>query len=385
MKIEDWYRSLPMRLMRQQILGDDILSNCTSCYHEEEVGYESRRIKENFKSIIFTEQAFDKSFQQSPWIKHFNNDQFDGVPIDWHVDFGNECNLTCKMCRPAASSAIAAILRRHNKHDGSIKVSWTSNPTAWANFLSAVDNIPLRRIHVMGGEPTMMKKYHEFIDYLIEKKRFEISLSFVSNGTMINQQLLDKLKLFNNIDMEVSIESISKANDYVRQGSDINQLMANIKNLHKQQGDRLQLVLRTVPQLLSISRYVDLIQFAWDNSLIIEGIPLTRPNFLAVNVLPWDYRQQLIPSLEALRDEITATITFNSIQNGRSKGTLAQKLSRECDAMINLLKESTPANVKELRKELVDHCMFWDKEHGYDINEHVPEVANMLIDWGYCV
>ena len=385
MKIEDWYRSEPMRLMRQQILGNDKLSNCAACYHEEDVGYESRRIKENFKSIIFTEQAFDKSFLQSPWNKHFVNDEFDGVPIDWHVDFGNECNLTCKMCRPAASSAIAAIMRRHNKHDGSIKVSWTSNPTAWANFLSAVDNIPLRRIHVMGGEPTMMKKYHEFIDYLIDKKRFEISLSFVSNGTMINQQLLDKLKLFKNIDMEISIESVSKVNDYIRQGSNIDQLLANIENLHTQQGDKLQLVMRTVPQLLSISRYIDVIRYAWDNKLVIEGIPLTRPNYLAVNVLPWEYRQRLIPALSELRDEIAANITFNSIQNGRSNGTIPQKLARECEAMINLLRESTPDNVADLRRELVEHCVFWDKEHGYDISDYVPEVASMMLDWGYSV
>jgi sulfatase maturation enzyme AslB (radical SAM superfamily) len=383
LKIEDWFKSDAMTIARELIRGNHQLPYCVSCYHEENIGHESRRIKENFKSVIFTELAFEKSYSQSPWIEKFEGKQSVDAPIDWHVDFGNECNLTCKMCNSNASSAIAAVMRRHGNKSIKTKVSWTNDPIAWNNFLSAVDNIPLSRIHVMGGEPVLIKKYHEFIDYLISKNRLEISLSFVSNGTLVNQQLIDKLKLFKNVDLEVSVEALDRTNDYIRQGSSIKTLMNTLELLHQQQSSSLQLVLRSVPQLLNIHCYADYIKFAWEKQLIIESIPLTRPIHMSVAVLPFEYRQTLKPAFEALYKEISSHITFKSIQNGRGKGTIAQKLARECQAMIGLLDMPEPNDVELLRKSLVAHCEFWDKQNDMDIKDYIPSLYQFFIEWGY--
>jgi hypothetical protein len=133
---------------------------------------------------------------------------------------------------------------------------------------------------------------------------------------------------------------------------------------------------------LNISRYVDLIRYAWNNKLIIEGIPLTRPAFLAINVLPWDHRQTLIPKLAELQQEIASTITVNTIQNGRNLGNLAQKLSRECQAMISMLQQPTPVNVDELRQELINHCEFWDRQYNLNIGD-IAELALIFREWGY--
>jgi MoaA/NifB/PqqE/SkfB family radical SAM enzyme len=229
----------------------------------------------------------------------------------------------------------------------------------------------------------MMRKYHEFIDYLVDKKRFEISLSFVSNGTIIDKSLIDKLKLFRNVDIEISIETMDKSNDYIRQGSTIEKMRANLQNIIAQQDDKLQIVLRTVPQLLSISRYVEVVRYAWENKIVIESIPLTQPAFMRIDVLPWNFRQQYVADLELLRDEIASEITFNSVLNGRSKGTLPMKLSGQCDAMIEMLQAPTNRNAEKLRRELVKHCQFWDKEYDLKIDDYLTELASMFKEWGY--
>lgn len=370
MTVEDWYKCTVMADVRDQISGDSPLVPCSSCYSEEVSGYESRRFKENFKSAIFTEKAFERSYLQSPWHSKFESRTADPHPIDWHVDFGNECNLACKMCNPDASSAIAAHLRRSGDFSGSVKTSWTLDDAAWNNFLRSVDAAPLRRVHVMGGEPMLIKRYHEFIDYLIAQRRFDISLSFVTNGTILNQELIDKLKKFASADIEISIESIHSNNDYIRQGSDIRSLMRNIELVKSNQNSRLQLVLRTVPQLLSIGTYVDLVRYAYENSLIIEGIPLTRPPFLAIKVLPLAYRKQLIPAFKQLADEISSKIQFQQIQNGRSLGTINEKLKRECMGMISMLDDPEPKNVADLRKQLVQHLTFWDRIYSLDARDY---------------
>ena len=91
MTVAEWYRSTPIKTMRSQIKTENKLSQCEVCYKEEKIGYESRRIKENFKSIIFTELAFEKSYLQSPMWNDFESESTNRLPIDWHVDLGNEC------------------------------------------------------------------------------------------------------------------------------------------------------------------------------------------------------------------------------------------------------------------------------------------------------
>lgn len=289
------------------------------------------------------------------------------------------------MCNVQASSTIAAKLRLHGKHKGNIKQSWADDSAAWARFLDSIDAAPLRRLHVMGGEPMLMKRYHQLIDHLIAKERFEISLSFVTNGTIIDQELINKLKLFVNVDIEISIESLQHNNDYIRQGSSIDQLRANIELVAANQDDKLQLVLRTVPQLLSIKTYAELIRYAYDNQLIIEGIPLIRPEFMAIRVLPKSMRLDIVPAFQTLRDEISKGIVLQQIQNGRNRVSYREKLMRECDAMIRMLDEPEPDNVSILRKQLADHLFFWDKIYQFDIDRYYPELMPMLESHGYGV
>jgi organic radical activating enzyme len=381
MTVSDWYKSTAMAKVRDLLSGDDRLPQCRGCYREEDVGYESRRIKENFKSVIFTEQAFDRSYLQSPWHAKFESRIADLYPIDWHIDFGNECNLACKMCHAGASSTIAAHLRRIGEHAGPIKTSWADDPAAWKNFLDSVDAAPLRRVHVMGGEPMLIKRYRDFIDHLIDTKRFEISLSFVTNGTIVNQELLDKLKQFANVDIEISIESMHENNDYIRQGCRIDQIMDSIRLVTANQDEKLQLILRTAPQLLSIGTYADLIRYAYDNRLIIEGIPLITPAFMAVKILPQSLRERMLPAFRELEQTLSSSISFQQMQVGRGIGSYREKLLRECQAMMRMLCEPEPDDVLKLRQQLVKHLMMWDRIYKIDALGLYP----FLEEWGYHV
>ena len=76
---------------RRAIMGNVALSECQGCYQEEAHGYESRRIKENFKSVIFTEQAFDRSYAQSPTRSVFEDAALTSHRSD---DGTNSCTVT---------------------------------------------------------------------------------------------------------------------------------------------------------------------------------------------------------------------------------------------------------------------------------------------------
>lgn len=387
MTVVEWYNSSLMKEIRNNITSDKKLSICKTCYYEESIGYESRRIKENFKSVIFTKQAFDKSYVQSPWFDRFENlEQTQPLPIDWHVDLGNECNLSCKMCSPNASSQIASKYSKWKIPFESRK-NWTNDDTSWDNFLFSIDNSNINRLHLMGGEPMLSKRFKQLVNYLIDQNRTNISISFVTNGTILDQEFIDKLKLFRSFDIEISIESIYKNNHYIRQGmGEITDLVkGNIEKLSKQQSDTFKVILRSVPQLLNVNNYHEYILWAWKQNLSIQGIPLSRPLYLSINVLPESIRKSFISNYEQVKSTIQqqSTRSVSTLVTGRDTSKLDIQLIAECDSLIHLLKEPAPTDIDLQRKELAKWLMRWDKEFNINAYDYYPEYIEFLQSIGY--
>jgi uncharacterized Fe-S cluster-containing radical SAM superfamily protein len=382
----NWYHGDTMQHFRQRILGNKPLPECAGCYYEEAHGHQSRRIKENFKVAIFTEQAFDKSFEQSPWNQKFTVDT-DRLPIDWHVDFGNECNLACKMCLPRASSKIALHYQQWNipyKKDS----NWINDADSWNQFLDNVQSVKgLHRIHVMGGEPTVNKKFLEFVEWLVANNLTHLSLSFVTNGTVINHKLIDNLKKFKHADIEVSVEATEDNNHYIRQGSDTNAVWKNIEYLHSLQSDSFSLVLRSVPQLLNVNNYYKYILRAFDLGLSIQSNPLLQPSYLAISVLPLAIRQQFKQHyLDAKQTILSGSEpTFDTISVGRDTSRLTQQLARECDTILGFLDADEPAAADQLRQELVAWLLRWDRAYSLDARTIYPEYCEFLVKHGYSI
>jgi sulfatase maturation enzyme AslB (radical SAM superfamily) len=379
-----WYSGDTMQHFRQRILGDDPLPECTGCYYEESHDHQSRRIKENFKVAIFTEQAFAKSFEQSSWNKKFTADT-DKLPIDWHIDFGNECNLACKMCWPAASSKIASHFSKWNipyKKD----TNWINDTESWNQLLKNVESVPnLHRIHVMGGEPAINKKFLQFVEWLVEQNLTHLTLSFVTNGTIINQRLIDNLKKFRKVDIEVSVESVEDNNHYIRQGSSTQAVWKNIEYLHTLQNESFSLVLRSVPQLLNVNNYHKYILRAFDLGISVQSIPLSNPSYLAISVLPYNLRQTFRQNYIDVRQKIFNSFDnkFSTLSVGRDTSRLPQQLIRECDTIIEFLDAAEPNNVSELREELIKWLIQWDQEYKLDARSIYPEYLDFLVTNGY--
>lgn len=387
MTVTEWFQSDAMQSKRIEILGDAELKACTGCYKEEQYGYESKRYKENLKTVIFNDRL-ERSYQQSHWYTRFESAKShseQSPPIDWHIDLGNECNLACKMCSPRASSKIASYYKKWNILDNTF-TNWTNDQESFKNFLNSVDTLDIHRLHLMGGEPFVNKKFEVIIDHLISTNRREISLSFVTNGTAINYEIVEKLKFFKSCDIEVSIESIESNNHYIRQGCDTEKLKQNILFLKNQEGYNFNIVLRTVPQLLSVNTYHKLILWAWENKLPIEGLPLISPSYLAINILPSNLKVLFIREIEQVLNVIKKSNSenFKQLAAGRDISRLDQQLIKECESIINFLKEPEPENVSLLRKNLSQWLFKWDKIFDLNPFEIYPEYNEFLqkIDYG---
>jgi MoaA/NifB/PqqE/SkfB family radical SAM enzyme len=287
------------------------------------------------------------------------------------------------MCFPQASSKISFYYSKWGLQQETSNNNWTLNTSTWNKFKENILLVKnLNRLHLMGGEPLLNKRFDDLLIFLLENTP-DISLSFVTNGTFINDNLISSLKKFKSCDIEVSLESVLSNNDYIRQGSNTSLIIANIKKLVAAQNDRFKVVLRSAPQLLSINTYDKYIEFALEHGISIQGIPLIRPAYMQISVLPKDLRKSFIPKFIAVRDRMKIDNETATIITGRNIAGLKQQLRRECDSMINMLAAPEPTNVQELRQELSKWLIRWDKEYQLNARKFYPEYAQFLTDIGY--
>jgi MoaA/NifB/PqqE/SkfB family radical SAM enzyme len=388
--LAEWFNSEPVRKFRKNLLQDLPTDICNRCYHEEDMGGTSRRHRANQKSVIFTRTAFQDSFKQSPGIEHFKLSEDDGftdtLPIDLHIDLGNYCNLACKMCSSRASSTIAVQnvkwgLEDHRQYLGN---DWTRDDVVWNRFLNELLTIPkLKNIHFMGGETLLTKRFEDLVDFFTLHKRFDVCFSFVTNGTTYNQQLIDKLKQFTRVGIEVSIETATEHNNYVRQGTDTNVVLDNIKKYKANcDSSRISVTIRPAIGLLSIGKYYTLLEYCLENKLIIKGLLITSPRFLDVSILPKEIKQLYLARYEILLDKLSL-INLANDYNESNPDNYQHLIKMQTLQAIKLLKQSEPQDQENLLAEMVEHCRKWDSIYKYNALELYPELIKIFKKYGY--
>jgi sulfatase maturation enzyme AslB (radical SAM superfamily) len=195
---------------------------------------------------------------------------------------------------------------------------WTRDDVVWhrvLNELAGIDN--LNNIHFMGGETLLTKRFEDFVDYMIDRGRTDLNFSFVTNGTVFNEKLINKLKKFKRVGIEVSIETVTEHNSYVRQGTDTPLVLKNLElYLTHCDGSTITLTVRPAISALTIGNYYSLLKYCLDHKIIVKSLNVTRPVFLNPEILPASVRNQYVDNYKNLIQEynlnnIDSTVDYN--------------------------------------------------------------------------
>jgi len=388
MTIAEWFNSEPVQKFRQGIRGTQKLSPCKVCYLEEQHGSYSKRIKENQKSVIFS-RAFDHSYLQSPSRKHFEysaNGTTDTMPIDLHINLGNFCNLACKMCQPNASSTIASQqvkwgIAESKKYLG---VDWTRDPEVWGNFKQQILSIQnLNNIHFMGGETLLTDRLEDLVDTMIECKKFDLCFSFVTNGTVFKPELVNKLKQFRRVGIEISIETVTDHNAYQRQGTNTVEVLKNIQRYQELcNNSNVTVTLRSAPSLLSIGYYHTLLEYALEHELLVRSNLCYDPKFLYAVNLPVDVKQLYAVKYVELISRLVSIDTASDF-NANDPHNFQVAIKRQAEMCLQLLSTDQPEDADAQLKLMVEHCRKWDQVYRYDARSLYPELATVWDQYGY--
>jgi hypothetical protein len=391
MPIMEWFNSTPTRKFRTDIIGDQPLSMCRRCYYDESHNSNSRRLKSNQKSVIFTRTAFETSFVQSPGYKHFehsknNNGHTTTYPIDIHIDLGNFCNLACKMCNSKASSTIASQevkwgIKESKQYLGT---DWTRDKSVWESFKQQLLDIPnLNNIHFMGGETLLTDRFEDLIDTMIEHNRFDLCFSFVTNGTVFKPELVNKLKKFKRVGIEVSIETLDARNNYVRQGTNTEQVLQHITKYMEHCNDtNITLTLRPAPSAMSIGGYIGVLQFALDNKLLIKSNVCSDPRFFSVEILPSNVKEIYCEQYNKFIDSL-GNVETNNDYNASDPNNYVKVIKEQAQMCVGLLSTTAPDDIDQQLEKLVEHCRRWDKIYNLDARMLYPELKEVWDQYGY--
>lgn len=387
----EWVNHEKMNDLRTRTLGDATVTECNRCYQAEQYSGISSRIRDNYKSIIFPDDHFEQSFNQSPHKSIFeysknNQGKTHQKPLDYTLSFGNECNLLCKMCGPEYSSKIAVQYKKWNIQESSVRQNWSADDENWDKLITSLRQTEdLIRISIVGGEPMINKRFDHLLDFLIESGiGNKIALGFVTNGTQFKQAQIKKLQQIKQLDIDISLESIYNNNHYIRQGSDTQDVIANILKFKQSLSDNAIISLSTAPQLFSVNTYDSLIRWCLEHTVPIVSHHVANPSYLSVAVLPDSIKQHLKEKYLALKTELEEMRSVKRISFGSDPTRIVDTLVTETTKILGLLNTS-PADRSRQEKELVNWTQRWDKIYNLDARDIFPEYKEWLESIGYNV
>lgn len=365
---------------RKSIQNGEALLGCRQCYSNEKNNFDSYRQRKNLQAAIYHGPHLQESLQQSPAAERMCQSTLSNKgPAFIHVSLSNICNLSCRTCVPELSSKLASTYKKINilPKDQPILLDWTNDQSRWLDFLNnlVLNNSSLICLHFMGGEPLYHEKFHQLLDTCVAHARTDFHLTFVTNGTIWKPNLINTLSKFKSVTVEISLENLHQTNNYIRQGSDYQQIQSQVEYLLSNKPDNMTVVLRTVPQALSVEHYDTVIDFAMAHQLHIDSNMLFKPPELAITVLPQSYKQQIKNKLiSKYQTFLSQHSSQYNVQDVRNHHQWQRQMAYHIEKIIKLLSAPEPDNVEILRSEFIKYNRQLDQVADVDFQTQYPSL-----------
>ena len=290
-----WIKSLKTNLKNG--IKDD---RCWKCWKNEKAGSYSLR-KEGLK------------FKES---KKIDNKPFSFLDLK----LGNKCNLLCRMCDSHSSSSIDNELKNnlHLNWDISLDKYYVhdydvyENEKLYEEIKSHVDEI--KTIKFTGGEPTLIKKVHELIGWLVENNYSKnIHIYLTTNNTNKSMKLYDDMKKFKSAQINVSVDGTDDYYNYIRYPFTWDKFKKNLDNLKLYKSENFNVCLQTAVSVLNIMNVKDLEKWANQENIDIDFDHVYHPHWYNVLNLPKKSKKNIIKYLENADEKVIESKLLNKI------------------------------------------------------------------------
>lgn len=338
--LKDFKTDTNYQSIRQKMLsGDPLPNHCSSCYKLENLGIDSPRIIETVE-----------------WANRLDlnnvNDLLDlNTPVYYEVRPSNKCNLQCRMCGPSSSHLIA----KEYKKIGLISII---KPTKYEDFYF-INTDQIKKLYVSGGEPSISKELHQFLDKCIDSNNTNFEFVINTNAVKFSQTFKNKISKFSNCQFIISIDGYNELNYYIRWPSNWDSIINNVQYLidHKH-----YITFNVTITIYNIARLYQLLEF-FDNKFpsIIVHAQLNSDQSTLFDPLNFPNKKLVINNLSKVR-------SLNCYKNDQSLQTII-------DSLIQFYKESYVFDAEKFNKFLEFNTRL-DASRNVKLIDYMPELLN---------
>ena len=375
-----------MSTVRKNLLDGAVLKECDECHQVELHEKVSGRQRQLLKTGVLV-NWFGNSLLSSPWIPEFqysqdNNGDTELFPVDWQVDLGNFCNSVCLYCHPMFSSKIASEWKSIGLIDNLPENSWCDNQTLLDKFINTLINTPnLKYLHFIGGETLITPAFKKILLELVKNNITDVTVGFTTNLTTWDDNIIELLSKFENINVGLSIEALHPINDYVRYPSRISivkEILDKWVNVSKHYNWLAQI--RITPTVFTVMFLAEIYEYALVNNLAVESCNfLERPKELRPSKLNSELRSIVIEKLNnwiSKQNEVAQT----QIINTRNPESRSDQLIQDAKSYINYL-QNMPYD--DDASDLIKFIKIFESRRLNSVLDYLPEYEEFLRSAGY--
>jgi sulfatase maturation enzyme AslB (radical SAM superfamily) len=303
---------------------------------------------------------------------------------DWQIDLGNHCNSACVFCGPESSSRLAAEFVQLGIIAQVPRASWCEDPALLEKFVKDLQTSNhLHYLHFIGGETLITPGFKKILTALIEcGLADQITIGFTTNLTVWQDNIVKLLTQFKNVNLGMSVETMTALNDYVRWPSKIDQVTNLLNRWIKTGNEHNWLIqLRVTPTCLTLHELHTVYDYAWQHKIAVESCNfIDRPEFMRIGVLPQEHRARARQNLSNWINR-HQTATTDTVVNTRDPNRAHDQILQDAQSYLNYL-DHAPNESHQLA-DLVDYLKRLESNRGNSIVNYLPEYETLFRSAGY--
>ena len=382
------YFQMEMSGLRTELLQGTAPAMCNDCHVMEQHGKPSGRQRQLLK-VGVQDKYFEKSLAGSPLQTAFdysNNNQgnTNRTVTDWQIDLGNYCNGACVFCNPESSSSLATEFKRIGLINRVPPPAWCDDPELLDRFVADLtQNSNLQYLHFLGGETVITPGFKKILSALVDAGLAKnITIGFTTNLTVWSDSVVELLTQFRQVNLGMSVETLTPINDYVRYPSQqhrTQELLDCWTVLGNKQGWLIQL--RITPTCLTVHELTTVYDYAWQHGTAVESCNfIDSPKFFRISVLPQHQRDLAV---ETLRSWIDAhpVADCDQIVNTRDPNVARQQIVQDACSYLNYLESAEDESYR--LPDLVAYLKRLEASRGNSILTYLPQYENLFRSAGY--
>jgi radical SAM protein with 4Fe4S-binding SPASM domain len=352
--IKEIFNSPEMRALRQNMKNGKSTAGCNRCYLTEKAGItSSKRTHYNRKFAHHQNQkTLEDGTVEEPRIATFD------------FRFSNLCNLRCRSCGPALSSAWHSDFTKAYGDPGHPAViNCGKDERLWQQVEELLRTVEY--IEFAGGEPLIDPRHWDILNRLIEMKRTNVELLYTTNFTNLeykSQSVLDVWKKFDKVKVHASLDASGPRAEYLRKGTQ----WPRIENNRVRMLERAPQVEFTIVSTISLFNawhisdfHLDWVERGLVEASRIRPIVLSFSQDMSTKVMPAKFKQRVATKLihnlsriekihgpcEVLRKDYQSIVEF---MNSEDHCFMLENFKRNNDRIDSVRNESLQTVFPEL-------------------------------------